>query len=185
MGAFDAVMYSHRYLDEIAAIVLVDGSYPGEPLRFPWREKLQLRFMQFTSPFGLPRWRRWCAGGPDGLGAIRAAVNCKARVHRTHYEQLLSFPSAAAEMQSLQNLLTLPLIVISRDPSVGGDCFEEQEWAELQKKLLRLSSNSTQVIAQGSRHDVPGQRPDVIIDAVRRLVEPMRQPAAGQIVRPH
>jgi pimeloyl-ACP methyl ester carboxylesterase len=185
MGAFDAVMYSHRYPDEVGAIVLVDGPYPDKPLGFPWREKLELRFMQLTSPFGLPRWRRWCAGGPDGLRAIRAAVNCKARVHGTHYEQLLNFPSAVAEMQSLENFLTLPLIVISRDPLVGRDSLKEQEWAERQKKLLQLSSNSTQVIADGSRHDVPGQRPDVIIDVVRRLVERMRQPAQGQIVRPH
>jgi hypothetical protein len=75
MGAFDAVMYSRRYPDEVAAIVLVDGSYPDSRPRFPWKEKLELRFMQFTSPFGLPRWRRWCAGGPEALRSITAAVN--------------------------------------------------------------------------------------------------------------
>jgi pimeloyl-ACP methyl ester carboxylesterase len=129
------------------------------------------------------RWRTRSPPFHNSGGEL--AVNCKARVYRTHYEQLLAFRSAVAEMQSLESFVTLPLIVISRDPFVGSDSFEEQEWAELQKKLLQLSPNSTQVIAEGSGHGVPGQRPDVIIDVVCRLVERMRLPAQGQIVRPH
>ncbi len=171
MGSFDAVMYAHRYPDEVAALVLVDGSHPDEPLPFRWNQKMWLRFLQLTAPFGLPRWRRWCAAGDEPLASLKAAVNCKARVFHTHYQQWLAFPSAAAQVLNLKNSLTLPLIIISRDPARGRNSSAEQRWSQFQKKLLLLSPNSEQVIAQGSGHSVPLQRPDIIVEVVRRLIE--------------
>jgi hypothetical protein len=46
---------------------------------------------------------------------------------------------------------------------------------ELQKDLLRFSSNCTQVVAEGSGHGVPLQRPDVIVDCARRIVQKARE----------
>lgn len=171
MGAFDAIMYAHRYREEVSAIVLVDGTHPDESLRFSWQQKAWLRFLQFTSPLGLPRWRKWCGGNDEALRPLRAAVNCKARVFQTHYEQWQAFPDAAAEIRNLQSSLSIPLVVISQDPARGGNTVAQQRWAQLQKKLLRFSSDSNQVIAEGSGHAIPAQRPDVIVDVVRRLVE--------------
>jgi pimeloyl-ACP methyl ester carboxylesterase len=169
MGAFNALMFAYRYPDEVSAVVLVDGSHPDESLRFPWKQKLSLRFLQFTTPFGLPRLRKWCAGRDPELQGLTAAVNCKARVFRTHYAQWSAFPNAAAEMRIITTL-RIPLVVISRDPAIGRNPAGEQCWAQLQKHLLEFSPNSTQIIAEGSGHNVPGRRPDVIVDAVRRLV---------------
>jgi pimeloyl-ACP methyl ester carboxylesterase len=121
-------------------------------------------------PLGLPRLRKWCAGGDVELQGLRAAVNCKARVVATHYQQWSAFPGAAAEIRALTSTLKIPLVVISRDPAVGRSPAGEQRWAQLQKELLQFSSNSTQVMAEGSGHAVPVQRPDVIVEAVRRLI---------------
>lgn len=170
MGAFNVLMFAHRYPDEVSALVLVDGSHPEESLPFPWKQKVSLRFLQFTMPFGLPRLRKWCAGREPDLQAVRAAVNCKARVFRTHYEQWSAFPAAAAEMREIKEPLKIPLVVISRDPAVGRRPAGEQRWAQLQQALLQFSSNSTQMVATGSGHAIPGQRPDVVVEAVRRLI---------------
>lgn len=170
MGAFNVLMFAHRYPDKVSAVVLVDGSHPEESLRFPWKQKLSLRFLQFTMPFGLPRLRKWCAGRDSELQGLRAAVNCKARVVRTHYEQWSAFPAAAAELRALAGPVNIPLVVISRDPTVGRNPAGEQRWAEFQKRLLQFSSNSTQVVAEGSGHGIPEQRPDVIVEVVRRLI---------------
>ncbi len=172
MGAFDVLMYAHRYQEEVAAIVLVDGSHPDEPLAFPWRQKLELRFLQLTTPFGLPRWRNWCGGQDPALRPLRASVNCKSRVFRTHYEQWSAWASAAAEVRGLPHALNCPLILISRDPARGRNALAEQHWTQLQKKLLQLSPSSRQIIAEGSGHAVPGQRPDIIVEAVREFVKP-------------
>jgi pimeloyl-ACP methyl ester carboxylesterase len=170
MGAFNVLMFAHRYPEEVSAVVLVDGSHPGESARFPWKAKAALRFLQLTMPFGLPRLRKWCAGNDPELAGLRAAVNCKARVVSTHYEQWRAFPAAAAEMREITDPLQIPLLVISRDPAVGRNPEGEQHWAQLQKRLLQFSSNSAQVVAEGSGHAIPGQRPDAVIEAVRQLI---------------
>jgi pimeloyl-ACP methyl ester carboxylesterase len=175
MGAFNVLMFAHRYPQQVAALVLVDGSHPDESLRFAWKQKLSLRFLQFTMPFGLPRLRKWCAGRDPALQGLRAAVNCKAKVVQTHYQQWETFPAARAEMRNIVTPLGIPLVVISRDLAMGGNKAGEQRWAQLQKRLLQLSSNSSQVVAQGSGHDIPVQRPDVIIETVRRLIEQTRR----------
>jgi pimeloyl-ACP methyl ester carboxylesterase len=172
MASFNAVMYAHRYPDELAGLVLVDGSHAQQKLPFPWKEKVELRFLQLTTYFGLPRWRKWCAGrGPEDLRPRRAAVNCRARVFRTHYEQWAAFPDAAEEARALPNTLTLPIVVISRDPDAGGNASQEKRWADGQATLLQLSPDCLQVVAKGSGHNVPGERPDVIVAAVQRLLE--------------
>ncbi len=170
MGAFNVLMFAHRYPEEVSAIVLVDGSHPDEFLRFPWKTKLSLRFLQLTMPFGLPRLRKWCAGNDPELAGLHAAVNCKARVVSTHYEQWSAFPAAAAELREISDPLKFPLVVISRDPAVGRNPAGEQGWAQLQKRLLQFSFNSAQVVAEGSGHAIPVQRPDVIVEAVRHLI---------------
>lgn len=170
MGAFNALRFADRYPEAVSAVVLVDGTHPEEVLRFPWKQKVLLRLLQFTTPFGLPRLRKWCGGRDPELQGLKAAVNCRARVFRTQYEQRAAFPASAAEMRDATLALKIPLVVISRDPAVGSRPAGEQRWAQLQRGLLEFSSNSTQVVAGGSGHDIPGQRPDVIVEAVRRLI---------------
>jgi pimeloyl-ACP methyl ester carboxylesterase len=177
MGAFNALMFAQRHPSDVSAIVLVDGSHPDESLPFPFRQKLSLRLLQFTAPFGLPRLRKWCAGRDPNIGTLRTAVNCKARVFRTHYEQWSAFDAAAAEIRAIRAPLKIPLVVISRDPSVGRSSAREQRWAQLQKDLLRFSADSTQIVADESGHDVPGRRPDVIIEAVHRLIDRLNRGA--------
>src|SRR5207245_487834 len=114
MGAFDVLMYAHLFPEEVSGVVLVDGSHPDESMPFPLRKKLWLRFMQLTSPFGLPRWRNWCASGGEAIRPLKAAVNCKARVFATHCDQWSAHPSAAEEIRRSPSLGQLPMVVISR-----------------------------------------------------------------------
>jgi pimeloyl-ACP methyl ester carboxylesterase len=173
MGAFDALMYAHLHPQQVSALVLVDGSHPDESAPFSWREKIWLRFMQFTTPLGLPRWRKWCAAGPEEMAALKTAVNCKARVFAAEFEQRSALRAAGEEIRQLPALGSIPLVVISRDSKREKEETSpaEARWIELQKELLHLSSNATQVVAEGSGHAVPVHRPDVVIDSVRRIVQ--------------
>jgi pimeloyl-ACP methyl ester carboxylesterase len=180
-GAFDVRMYAQRFADEIAGVVLVDGSHPDELLPFYWQKKVWIRWMQLTMPFGLPRWRGWCGGGPPQAGPVRQAIGCRSKPFATHYAQWSAFPASAQEVRSLGTLGNLPLIVISRDPDRAPEnpddpVFEkrEQHWWKLQHSLTELSTNTTQIIAKGSGHSIPSARPDVIVAAVRTMVENLR-----------
>ncbi|HKS71577.1 MAG TPA: alpha/beta hydrolase [Terriglobales bacterium] len=177
MGSFNALMFAHHYRAEVMGLVLVDGAHPDELLPFYFDKRLWLRLMQFTMPFGLPRWRGWCGSGPQEIAGMKQAIGCQAHVYATHYAQWATFPGAADEVRPLQNFGNLPLVVISRDPDRSKDDDDvwgkrEQHWSGLQKRLLELSTNSTQIIATGSGHSIPMQRPDVIVDAVKKLISP-------------
>jgi len=37
--------------------------------------------------------------------------------------------------------------------------------------MAQLSSNSTFIVAEGSGHGVPTQRPDVVVEAIRKVLE--------------
>jgi pimeloyl-ACP methyl ester carboxylesterase len=176
-GSFDVLMYAHKYRQEVAGIVLVDGSHPDQHLPFQLRDKLWLRAMQFTAWFGLPRWRRWCGGGPAEIAPIRTAIFCRSHVYRTDYDQWAAFPEGANEVRRLGSLGDLPLHVVSRDPDRGSSSddptfsSQEQRWLKLQQELLQLSTNATHTIATASGHDVMTDRPDVVVEAVRKMVE--------------
>ncbi len=182
MAAFDVITFAHRYPDEVSGLVLVDGSHPDERLRFSWRAKVWLRIVQLTLPFGLPRWRHWCASGAEEIRGFKAAMQCRGRVFRTEYQERSGFAGAAAEVRKLGTLGELPLIVISRDPQRAEDRSSsraEQHWAELQRDLARLSSNATHVVASGSGHGISLQRPEVVVDAIRKLARETAANASG------
>jgi pimeloyl-ACP methyl ester carboxylesterase len=176
-GSFDVLMYAHKHRENVAGIVLVDGSHPDQRLPFHWRDKLWLRMMQFTAPFGLPRCRRWCGGGPAEIAPIKTAIFCRSHIYRTDYDQWAAFPEGAEEVRKLTSLGDLPLHVVSRDPDrrPGADdpafSSREQHWFKLQQELLRLSTNATHSVATGSGHDVMKDRPDAVVEAIRKIVE--------------
>jgi hypothetical protein len=55
---------------------------------------------------------------------------------------------------------------------------------ELQTKLLSLSQNSKQIIAEKSGHFIIIDRPDVVIDAVRQVVQATRNSAKLSVYLP-
>lgn len=175
-GAFDALMFAHKYRAEVAGLVLVDGSHPDAEPRVSFSQKAWLRFVQFSMMVGLPRWRKWCGNGPPEIAGIRTALECRPRTYRTMFAQATALSQSAAEIRQLPPLGDLPIVVISRDPNrkaTAGDRVipaNEQAWQEAQQRLLGYSTNAIHVIAEGSGHSIPRQRPDVIIEAIRRIL---------------
>ena len=85
------------------------------------------------------------------------------------------------------SLGSLPLVVLSHDPDKpSGDLPADlakptnDAWEKMQEELSHLSTRGTQVIAKNSSHYIQMDRPDVVIDAVHRVVDQARavQPAS-------
>jgi hypothetical protein len=70
--------------------------------------------------------------------------------------------------------------VISRDPNLKSGEPGEQNWARMQQDLLHLSANASSVIATGSSHAVNIERPDVVIQSLRKMVEDIRRGTGSQ-----
>lgn len=187
-GAFNVLAFAKLYPQETAGVVLVDGSHPDESLPFRWQDKTWLRMMQWTMPLGLPRWRNWCGTGPSELQGLKKAISCQSKVQKAHYQQWEAFAQSAEEIRHLGTLGDIPLIVISRDPKHAGKfpdrdsvqaARNEERWQSLQRQLTHLSTNSTFVVADGSGHGVPIERPGVVIESIRRILEQMATKTAG------
>jgi hypothetical protein len=57
-------------------------------------------------------------------------------------------------------------------------------WLDLQKDLLKRSSNSRQVMAEESSHFMPFDQPGLIVEAIERLVDGERATSPRKITSP-
>lgn len=169
-GGLSALMFAHSFPSEVGGVVLVDASLPlmmSQPSR---RDEIQIRVMQAAIPFGLPRWRGWCGGNaPAEIRGLKQAITCRSSLYATYYREWISFHESAVEVRTITSIGSIPLMVITRDPRIAGNSDREAEWNRLQRERVQLSSSSEFQIADGSGHDVPMDRPDVIVAAVRKI----------------
>lgn len=174
-GSFDALMFAHKFPNEVAGLVLVDATTATSLPRISWRTKLWFRMMRLTMPFGLPRWRGWCGGGPPATAALKQALTCRTQYYETIAREESEFPQSAEEISRITSLGDMPLVVIARDPATGHNLQAEARHQQQQRELLKLSRNSRLLVATGSAHDIPLARPDLIVDTVKMLVTPQVQ----------
>ena len=186
MGGYDVRLYATLYRSEIAGMVLVDASHPEQQERLPralndldatWIREQE--FFEFTMPFGLPRLLGFCS--PDGEAR---AAECNFHSVRESVAELKSISESAAQTAATGPLGSMPLIVLSQDPDAPQYDLPEdlvkptnEAWQQMQKELAQLSARGSQVIAKNSGHYIQIDRPDLVVDAVRKVVDQIRQPA--------
>lgn len=78
--------------------------------------------------------------------------------------------------QTPQTLGNKPLIVITRGKPFSNDS-EEEEQKRLQDQtaLTKLSGNSKQIIAHNSGHHIQLDEPDVVVEAIREIMEMVKK----------
>jgi len=176
LGGLSAWAHAQRYPGEIAGIVLVDSAHPQQRFPFPWQERARLLLLRWSLPFGLPRWRGWCGGDSEE----KAAITCQARYQRSYYQQREAMPQYVADASKLSPLGSTPVVVVSRDPHRRAPANHESQWQVWQQDLTRISSDSRVVIAEGSGHDIPGERPDLVVHAIRDMLRRLSAPTLSK-----
>jgi pimeloyl-ACP methyl ester carboxylesterase len=176
MGGLDVRVYAGRYPSEVAGVVFVDSSHPDLADRMPelktglaqWER--QLRHQEYLMPFGMPRLLGWCGSGPPEIRAEMRTVECNvSRLRETLAECDSIWNRSAAEARKVTTFGDIPLVVLSEDPAKTGPVFQDS-----QQELARLSSNNTRVIAYGSGHQIQKERPDLVVAAVQRVIDDVR-----------
>jgi pimeloyl-ACP methyl ester carboxylesterase len=188
MGGFDvrlyASLYRHEAGGEVAGLVLVDSSHPEQQKRLPpelndldatWIREQE--FFEFSMPFGIPRLLGFC-----GNDAAVRAVECNFHSVRESVAELKAISQSAAQTASIGSLGDMPLVVLSHDPDTPQPDLPEDlvkpandAWQQMQEELAHLSSKGKQVIAKNSGHYIQLDRPDLVIEAVRSVVDQARQ----------
>jgi len=184
MGGYNVRVYTGLYRNEIVGMVLVDASHPDQENRFPaelknmegsWHREAQ--FIASTMPFGIPRLLGLCDND-----AVTRAADCNWHSAREQLAEMSAFPESAAETAQTGSLSDMPLAVLSHDPDKPSSDLPpdlakptNEAWEKMQEELAHLSTRGTQTVAKNSAHYIQIDRPEVVIDAVRNVVEQARQ----------
>ncbi len=189
LGGYTVRLYASLYRNEVAGMVLVDASHPDQENRFPLELKnmegtwlREAEFIAYTTPFGIPRLMGLCDDEPT-----QRAAECNWHTAHEGVAELKAFPRSAAKTAATSSLGDMPLAVLSHDPDkpsaeLPPDLAKptNDAWEKMQEELSHLSTRGTQTIARNSAHYIQIDRPNVVIEAIRRVVEQARaaQPAS-------
>jgi pimeloyl-ACP methyl ester carboxylesterase len=183
MGGYDVRLFASLYRNEVAGMVLVDSSHPDQESRFPTELKnmegswqREAVFLEYAIPLGLPRLLGFCDQEP-----LLRAAECNFRSAREGVAELRAFPKSAAETAATGSLGEMPLAVLSHDPDKPSSEMPPDlaksvnaAWEKMQEELAHLSTRGTQTIAKNSSHYIQIDRPDIVIEAVRNVVDQAR-----------
>jgi pimeloyl-ACP methyl ester carboxylesterase len=184
MGGYNVRAYTSAYRSEIVGMVLVDSSHPDQENRFPpelknmegsWRREAQ--FVAYSMPFGIPRLLGLCESNVQ-----ERAANCNGHSAREQFAEFMAFPESAAQTSQSGSLADMPLVVLSHDPDkpstdLPADLAKSVNdvWEKMQEELAHLSTRGTQIVAKNSSHYIQVDRPDVVIHAIRDVVDQSRK----------
>ena len=148
LGGILVRVFASRYLDEVVGMVLVDTGH-GDPVA---------RFQSVLTP------EEWQLASDVIL----------------HSDAGFTLPRGLDLLGP--ELGDIPLVVLSAGraevsplPSEVAEKLNQVRPA-MQQELLGLSSNSTHIIAEESGHSIQMEQPDLVIDAIRQVVQESRTP---------
>ena len=191
-GGANMLLYAHQYPEEVAGLVLVDASHEKQLERFP-KPPLQLRILKKTMPYLYKILPPLGVGHlvmrvkpdprlPPAVREMNKAVRLRSQTANTAADELLSLEESFAQFRSTPGMLgDMPLVVLSRGkkwvtPGMSAELNKQREqvWNELQADHTNRSRNGIRVIAEKSGHNIQYDQPELVIDAVRRVVEAVR-----------
>lgn len=153
LGGLYANLFARLYPQEIAGVVLVDSSHPAQQEMMRARQGVVQRVVM---------------GVLNGLGLV---------AHSRHSE-ISSFDVTAGQIKKAGPFPAIPLIVLSatRPPPswlVRNEVIQGLQ--EDQRSLAALSPRGRQVMAEKSGHFVQMDEPELVIQAIREVVDKSRQ----------
>ena len=184
-GGYCVRVFNGRYPSEVAAILLVDATQEDQYRLLPpaWSAmgaatRVRARRQAFWAPLGMGlgitrlqlRFR-----GQQAPPAILQAKYIQARTSELEYIETSAEQARAADHMNGKALVVLtagqPIdaalrAVLSADDQLA---FERTWVNDLQLRLARLSERGKRIIVPDSGHDIPGERPDAVVAAIREL----------------
>jgi len=163
LGGIIVRLYAHHYPREVAGLVLVDSAHED-----------QFERMSPLIPTPFP-------GEPEELTSFRDFWNSGWRDPNRNAEGI-DFLATRAQAQAIGSLGDLPLVMltagsefIKHTPPGNADAARMQElWGKLQGELMQLSSNVRQILLKRSGHFIQREQPELIVAAIRQMVEQLR-----------
>jgi pimeloyl-ACP methyl ester carboxylesterase len=175
LGGLNVRMFVHDYSSEVAGVVLVDSMSPNQITQPPASEPQSQPFsIQATlARYGVARVVVKLLSGilpapPSGQEAYYP-LYIRPRSLQTTDNEYQGVPASGAQAAAVKTFGDLPLIVLTARLN------DNPGWPEWQSELLKLSSNSQQIIAENSGHTVQLDEPQVVVEAILQMIRRVRE----------
>ncbi|OLE82393.1 MAG: hypothetical protein AUF76_09600 [Acidobacteria bacterium 13_1_20CM_2_65_9] len=168
-GGFNVRVFASDHPQRVAGLVLVDASHEDQAHEVP----RLARFVRLLSTVGVLRMVGVSFGprvesvAPSARQFARA-TSFRAAGYQAAADEIIHIRESASEVRSSRRKLTIPVVVIT------GGRGADATWRDLQRDQVTLSERGCQIIAQQSGHVVAMDQPQVVVDAVRTVVQTAR-----------
>jgi pimeloyl-ACP methyl ester carboxylesterase len=165
-GGFNVRVFASDHPERVAGLVLVDATHEDQPHEVP----RLARFVPVLSTVGAFR----LLGISFGLEIESLAPSTRQFARATRFraagyqaaaDEIMHIRESASEVRSARRKLSIPVVVVTG--ARGADA----TWRQLQRDQVTLSERGCQIVAQESGHVVAIDQPEVVVDAIRRVVE--------------
>ena len=194
LGGLNARLFTDNQNEEVTGLVLIDSAHEDLDARSP-DQVIQLnssldaifQLFQTAAKFGLIR-----LAGIDNIAEYAPFISSnipenikkeyevelnRAQHWETMRQELESQDLSARQAREIENFGDIPIIVIRSGqyeniPQLGDA--ENQEYRDaqisVQEDLAAMSTNSEIIIAEESDHEILFKQPNIVIDAIKKLL---------------
>ena len=161
IGGVYLQFFAATYPDEVAGMILVDATHEDTFENLPKLPDWTFLVMRALRAAGINRLFRQSADPTE-----RAFINSNKQLSAMADEESGTAESLAELKATPMSLEDRPLVVLT-----SGENNQIEIWRRLQADLLTRSTNSKQIIAEGSGHAIHQAQPEAVIAAIRQVVE--------------
>ncbi len=186
-------VYADQYPDEVAGLVLVDSSHEDQIERayqiMSRKEQIldglhwqMFRLRPVLARLGILRITRRAHQGidiyPSEMQPTAIALEEQSRAFDWTFGEASAIPECNAYLRTAKPQRDILLAVISaglpRNPDDPRQQVLREVWTELQSELAKLSPRGKHVIAAETGHIVQLGQPELVVSAIREMVEEVR-----------
>ena len=171
IAGFDVRVFASEQPERAAGLVLVDASHEDQAHEVP----RMAQFVPLLSTIGVFRLFGLSFGQPveslaPSVRQFALATRYRATGPQAAADEIIHIRESASEVRNSRRKLTIPVLVVT-----GGQGADEN-WRQLQRDQASLSERGCLMIAQRSGHVVSIDQPEIVVDAIRRVVATARRP---------
>jgi pimeloyl-ACP methyl ester carboxylesterase len=166
IAGFNVRVFASYHPERTAGLVLVDPSHEDDAHEVP----RMARFVPLLSTLGVLRLLGVSFGErvesmAPSVRQFAQATRFRAAGYRAAADEIIHIRESVEEVRSSRRKLTIPVLVVT------GARGADENWRRLQQDQASLSERGCLVIAQQSGHVVQVDQPEVVVDAIRTVVE--------------
>jgi len=179
LGGLTVRIFAHDYPTEVVGVVLIESMTRGHSAQSQLEIAPQTSYQPsaFSLPFflgrmGLVRFLAAPLGLIENLPAktqpAYAAFAVTPRTAQECVDEFVNVQVSLAQADAVSSFGDLPLIVVTAALN------QQTDWQTMQTELLQLSSNSQQMMADKSGHNIETDQPEAAVAAIVKMVSQLR-----------